>query len=431
MRKGAAGAWKSRVSARLEAGTLPHAFLLTGPRGIGKGEAALWLGRAVVCERDEPPCGECDGCRSFEKLSDLDLAILRPVVRPVWIDAETLESFLPGEAAEGIDRLIGARFLLPPAPSLEKRRKVPFRLNPASLLRKGRGSPRTDRTRFESLVESSSLGDGEKRVLHHLVTASQSLEWYSSGIGIGHLIGEGEGGRKERGVLPFLGKRPAARRRKVVVVEEAEGMTEQAQNALLKTLEEPPADSLLILTSARRERLFDTIRSRCEQIRFPTLGEGAMRSALAAYFTGLTPAEEKERIDIGEGIPGRAAEVDLDEYRKEREEVAELIEAASSGAFPDYFTRLHAWVAGVEEGESPPADVARRRLDLCMEKARRLAEEGSPVSFRAADRAFLLARRIAASVRPGSNVTLLLEEFGLGLREILFRSARASRGGGA
>ena len=63
-------------------------------------------------------------------------------------------------------------------------------------------------------------------------------------------------------LAPYEGKR------KVVIVDDAETMNPSAANAFLKTLEEPPPQSIIILISASPDRLPETIRSRCSRINF-------------------------------------------------------------------------------------------------------------------------------------------------------------------
>jgi hypothetical protein len=78
------------------------------------------------------------------------------------------------------------------------------------------------------------------------------------------------GGRDERGVRDLvrdLALMPVEGGARVAVVSAADRMTEDAQSAFLKTLEEPPAGTVLILTAADEERLLPTIRSRCVRIR--------------------------------------------------------------------------------------------------------------------------------------------------------------------
>ena len=67
------------------------------------------------------------------------------------------------------------------------------------------------------------------------------------------------------------GTKPAVSSRRVFLVDEVERMNEGAQNALLKTLEEPPGQTCLILVTSSAERLLPTIRSRCQRVAFGLL----------------------------------------------------------------------------------------------------------------------------------------------------------------
>lgn len=68
-----------------------------------------------------------------------------------------------------------------------------------------------------------------------------------------------------------VGLRPRQGRAKVFILREAERLSDQAQNALLKTLEEPPADTYLVLLTTAMDRMLPTTRSRCQQVRFGLL----------------------------------------------------------------------------------------------------------------------------------------------------------------
>src|SRR5437588_6147366 len=65
--------------------------------------------------------------------------------------------------------------------------------------------------------------------------------------------------------------RPFEGRRRVVIVDQADALIPEAQNALLKTLEEPPAASVFVLVTARPDVLLPTVRSRCQRLRFAPL----------------------------------------------------------------------------------------------------------------------------------------------------------------
>jgi DNA polymerase-3 subunit delta' len=83
-------------------------------------------------------------------------------------------------------------------------------------------------------------------------------------------------------------------RKKVVIVDDAEAMNPFAANAFLKTLEEPPRDSLIILISSSPDLLPDTIRSRCSTIRFAPLSDGACEEVLKKIIARHLPGKEKK-----------------------------------------------------------------------------------------------------------------------------------------
>ncbi|SIO35739.1 DNA polymerase III, delta prime subunit [Rhodovulum sp. ES.010] len=85
--------------------------------------------------------------------------------------------------------------------------------------------------------------------------------------------------RKLRG---FFGMSSAEGGRRVVIVDAADEMNVNAANALLKLLEEPPANATLLLVSHQPARLLPTIRSRCRELRLASLAPDAMTEALQA-----------------------------------------------------------------------------------------------------------------------------------------------------
>src|SRR5262249_17277137 len=82
--------------------------------------------------------------------------------------------------------------------------------------------------------------------------------------------------------LEFLSLRPMEGGWRVVIVRDAERMTDEAQNALLKTLEEPGDSTLLVLVAAREEILLDTTRSRCVRVGLRPLEVPAVARLLGA-----------------------------------------------------------------------------------------------------------------------------------------------------
>jgi DNA polymerase-3 subunit delta' len=113
------------------------------------------------------------------------------------------------------------------------------------------------------------------------------------------------------------------------VIDEADVMTEQAQNALLKSLEEPRATSHVILVTASPQALLPTIRSRCPLLRFGPLPRALVESALVER-QGLAPAEARLRAALASGSLGAALAFESEAYRTLREELLALLEKAGT-----------------------------------------------------------------------------------------------------
>jgi len=119
--------------------------------------------------------------------------------------------------------------------------------------------------------------------------------------------------------------RPYEGRRRVFILDDAEWLRREAANSLLKTLEEPPETSLIILITPKPFALIDTIRSRCLMLSFAPLNA----SEIEQHLLGLEkkPDEARLRARLSGGSIGRAIEIDLAEYREMRNILLELLES--------------------------------------------------------------------------------------------------------
>jgi len=79
-------------------------------------------------------------------------------------------------------------------------------------------------------------------------------------------------------------------RRRFVIVDPADAMNVQAQNALLKTLEEPPAETTIVLVAANPDALLPTIRSRCAKVAFSPVGDGGLGALAEAHGGAIADA---------------------------------------------------------------------------------------------------------------------------------------------
>ncbi|MEM1024131.1 MAG: DNA polymerase III subunit delta' [Myxococcota bacterium] len=114
-----------------------------------------------------------------------------------------------------------------------------------------------------------------------------------------------------REVERVLRLRPLEGRAKVVVIDRADRMTIEAQNALLKTLEEPPGESKLILLAERPRMLLPTVRSRCQSLRFRPLRPAETARILEAE--GLSAEDALWASHLAGGALDRARSLDLEE----------------------------------------------------------------------------------------------------------------------
>ena len=162
----------------------PHAWLFSGPEGLGKRAVAIEFAAALNCRGDEPPCGVCRSCRDT-------LALQHP-------DVELVE---PGGMC--------------------------------------------DEAEHRDHADSRDLRICQVRRLERILNLS-----------------------------PYAGGR------RVAIIDAADTLHVEAANAFLKTLEEPPEGSVIILLVEREERLPETIHSRCQRIPFRPLDRETLRSAL-------------------------------------------------------------------------------------------------------------------------------------------------------
>ncbi len=108
-----------------------------------------------------------------------------------------------------------------------------------------------------------------------------------------------------RDVKRFTQLRPMRGTVKLAVIDDAHMLTIAAQNALLKTLEEPPEHSVLILVANNPDALLPTVRSRCQRVQLSPLPNDAVVEILTRDH-GIAPATARQLAALAEGSPGRA-----------------------------------------------------------------------------------------------------------------------------
>lgn len=112
---------------------------------------------------------------------------------------------------------------------------------------------------------------------------------------------------------------------RVFLIDQIDRANEQAANSLLKTLEEPPAHLILIMTARNPYDLLPTIRSRAVPFRLSPLSDAEMRDYVA--FRGLDHPDRRRKL--AEGSPGMAVSLDLETYDRRRAAMLALLKVAS------------------------------------------------------------------------------------------------------
>ncbi len=208
----------------LKTDAIAHAYLLAGPRHVGKGTLAVNLAQALNCDGPEPPCGQCRSCQRILEGKHAD-------VTPIGLDSKT---------EIGIDDIRG----------LQRLANLP----------------------------------------------------------------------------PYEGKC------KVFIIDDAEYLSTEAANSLLKILEEPPLRVVWLLLAAEEERLLPTIISRCQRLELkPVPSERVQETLINSYDVDVKKA--KLLTQLCHGCPGWAlsalADDDILEQRSQR--IAKLVSLSTAG----------------------------------------------------------------------------------------------------
>jgi len=99
---------------------------------------------------------------------------------------------------------------------------------------------------------------------------------------------------------------PSLRHHKVFIIDEAELLDKPGASALLKTLEEPPTGTFLILVTEAEDKLLPTIRSRCQRVGFVPLEDDVIRHWVSQHNAGLSEQDQDRLVTIADGSFGRA-----------------------------------------------------------------------------------------------------------------------------
>jgi DNA polymerase III subunit delta' len=350
---------RERLAESVAAGTLPASLLLQGPRGVGKQRLALWLAQRLLCAESGSDAGTLGGCGTC-KACRYVAELSHPDLH--WI--------FPRPRLKDSD------------PDLEQ-------------VRDDYAEATAERVAANGLYPAASGTEGI------YVATVRSLV--------------------QRAVMS-----PAMGKRKIFIIGDAERMVPQegadmAANAFLKLLEEPPADTTIILTSSEPGALLPTIRSRVVAVRVPLVHDSAVRAfvedpVVKKALDAKSKATTAERVRAAAGAPGRLLTGDTDARATIN---ARKIVDAATGTRPSlvHSTALSQGSAGARGAF---ADTLEALVQLLGERARDALHKNDAAAAASAAKAVdavLKAQTYADSnVSPQLIASKLIRDLGATLR---------------
>lgn len=161
-----------------------------------------------------------------------------------------------------------------------------------------------------------------------------------------------------REVQADLALKPFEGAKKVLIVDGAEAMNAASSNAFLKTLEEPPGDALIVLISSMPRSLLQTIRSRCQEVRFHQLPRRALAQVLAQK-RGISERDASFLAALAQGSLGRGLAMDSEKERAERDEILALWSRTEAMSYGEALSQAEVF--------SKDRDRLERLLDIGVE----------------------------------------------------------------
>lgn len=163
-----------------------------------------------------------------------------------------------------------------------------------------------------------------------------------------------------------LNRAPFSAPRKVAVIPDAEDLNPDAQNVLLKTLEEPPSDSLIILLCRATGSFLPTVLSRCRMVRFPALPDPTVEALLAGPYGWKKEDAQRVAREAGGNLTQALRSLDP-EWQEFREKVRSDLDRALQGSDLEWLSlsqEYEKWEPGIlEEGEKT---ATQRKAELAF-----------------------------------------------------------------
>lgn len=209
-----------------------------------------------------------------------------------------------------------------------------------------------------------------------------------------------------RELCTALALKPVRGRRKVAVLEDADDFNEESANCFLKTLEEPPPGSVLILLATSAETQLQTIRSRCQLVQFRPLPPDVLRTVLTENGVG-DPARLDRLVRLARGSAGQALALNDDAIWEFRAALLDAITAArpAGQALAERWARFAEEAGKESAAQRERTSLVIRLLAEMLSQALRLSLGSESAGLAPAETGML--RRLADRLGPDELTDLL------------------------
>jgi len=347
-------------------GRVANTYLFAGPAGVGKRTTAFDMARVLLCERpkDGIACGSCPSCKRTAHFPEIHPSLLafQDVLTPSAVVRGEMMHIAGCEEAQYLDAMtaLSDLGLIEFSPSAgqgpeqvdcyERSQSAVFERADSKVV----SIAAIDRT--IDLIQKGGRREVDPRLIrlaeHIFRNTTEGL--YQGTIKIWAI----------RNLLQQrLATRPLLGPRHVCIIDDAHKMQEPAQNCLLKTLEEPPLGTVIIIVSENPSALLPTILSRCQLANFERLPTGSIERFLTER-RGLAPEIAPVVASFASGSLGRAILVDPDELTKRRTAAASVVDCVIGRRLEALFAAVDTAVGGAESSRAKRRQSALELLDM-------------------------------------------------------------------
>ena len=244
-------------------GKISHAYLFYGNEGTGKDAAAIEFSKLLNCDNPDELKGACDNCKNCRETDSFRSSLFRFVIALPSGKNESDEDFNPVE--------------------------------------------KLDREDFNNYLNEIEFKTYDK---YHKINLPGANDIRISSI------------RQIKKEIYLTGK---TGKKKIFLISNCDRMNQNSSNALLKILEEPPKDSILILTTSKLNSLLPTIIGRCQKIKFDGIEKNLIRDFIINSNENISESEAEFYAELSEGSITKCNEILGKNFLELREKVTDLL----------------------------------------------------------------------------------------------------------